>query len=73
MHFPVDLQESLGNYVADVDGNKYLDVFNSVASIGMGYNHPGIAEAGKQDLMIKFLATRLGIGYVPPMEYLDIT
>ena len=39
-HFPVSLQDSIGNYVADVDGNKYLDVFTSIACIGMGYNHP---------------------------------
>jgi len=73
MHFPVDLQESVGNYVSDIDGNKFLDVYNSTACVGMGYNHPGLIEAGKQDMMINFLATRLGVGVYPPMEYLDIT
>ena len=67
--FPVNLKESLGNYVADTDGNKYLDVFTSIACIGMGYNHPTLREASRADLMRRVLATRTGIGINPPMEY----
>ena len=40
--FPIDLHESCGNYVADVDGNKYLDVFTSISCLPMGYNHPSM-------------------------------
>ena len=71
-HFPVDLQESVGNYVADVDGNKYLDMFTSIACIGMGYNHPGLKDAAQDDLMKHVLATRTGIGINPPVEYDEI-
>ena len=38
--FPVDTSNSLGNYVSDIDGNQYLDLFMAIASIGLGYNHP---------------------------------
>lgn len=50
-HFPVDMQKSIGNYVTDADGNQFLDVFTSIACIGMGYNHPNLLEATKTDLM----------------------
>ena len=55
--------------MADTDGNKYLDVFTSIACIGMGYNHPTLREASRADLMRRVLATRTGIGINPPMEY----
>lgn len=45
--FPTDIDNSLGNYVADVDGNKYLDMFCAIASIGLGYNHPVMMEKAK--------------------------
>ena len=40
--FPIDTANSLGNYVADIDGNKYLDMFMAIASIPLGYNHPAL-------------------------------
>ncbi len=67
--FHVDLQNSLGNYVADADGNQYLDVFTSIACIGMGYNHPVLLEATQSDVLKRMLATRLGLGFAPPMEH----
>lgn len=71
-HFPVDLQKSLGNYVADTDGNMYLDVFNSIACISLGYNHPEILDAAKSDLMTTIVANRTGLGINPPKEYPEI-
>lgn len=71
-HFPVDLQESVGNYVADTDGNKFLDMFTSIACVGMGYNHPGLMEAAKSDFMKYALAVRTGVGINPPVEYEEI-
>ena len=71
-HFPIDMHKSMGNYVADTDGNSFLDVFTSIACIGMGYNHPNAIEASKSDLMRQVLVTRTGIGINPPMEYEQI-
>ena len=59
----------MGNYIADIDGNKYLDVFTSIACIGMGYDHPSALEATRTPLMKHFLATRMGIGINPPLEW----
>jgi len=71
-HFPVDMPSSNGNYVADADGNLFLDLFTSIACIGMGYNHPGMLEASKSETMRRCLATRTGLGINPPMEHEDL-
>jgi len=62
------LHKSLGNYVADTDGNQYLDVFTSIACVGMGYNHPALLEATKRPDLKRSLATRSGQGTAPPKE-----
>ena len=70
--FPIDTANSLGNYVADVDGNKYLDMFCAIASIGLGYNHPVMLEKAKEEVVQQTLVTRAGIGVHPEKHYLDV-
>lgn len=36
MHFFADFEKCKGNYFVDVDGNRYLDVFQQIASIPIG-------------------------------------
>ena len=69
--FPVDHEKSIGCYISDIDGNQYLDVFNSIACLALGYNHPTLTKAAKSDQVGFQLASRLGIGVHPPKEYLD--
>ena len=38
IEFPVDLEKSVGNYLADVDGNMYLDTVQNISSRALGYN-----------------------------------
>ena len=35
---PVDLEKSIGNYLADCDGNFYLDTVQNISSRALGYN-----------------------------------
>ena len=71
-HFPVDLGNSLGNIVADADGNKLLDVFTSIGTNAVGYNHPGLLAAADTDLMQMAVATRTGLGINPMKEQGEI-
>ena len=67
-HFPVDLANSLGNYVCDADGNKLLDVFTSIGTNAVGYNHPAMLTAATSDLVQTALASRTGNGFNPMKE-----
>lgn len=50
----------------DIDGNKMLDVFNSIGVYALGYNHPAMLEASKSDLMATVVANRTALGICPP-------
>ncbi|MBU0801565.1 MAG: aminotransferase class III-fold pyridoxal phosphate-dependent enzyme, partial [Alphaproteobacteria bacterium] len=45
---PVHLVKGQGQYLWDVDGKKYLDVYNNVASVG--HCHPAVIEAVNQQM-----------------------
>jgi len=63
--FPVNLDKSKGNYIADTDGNVYLDVFMNISSTAMGYNHPDVLSVARSEEMVKFLANRTASGSFP--------
>ena len=44
MAFFADYENSVGNYIADADGNKLLDIYMQIASLPIGYNHPDIQK-----------------------------
>ncbi|KAK4931144.1 4-aminobutyrate transaminase, partial [Elasticomyces elasticus] len=44
LNMVADYRKSFGNYIADLDGNVYLDVYAQIASIPLGYNNPHLAE-----------------------------
>lgn len=54
-----------GNYIVDVDGNTFLDVFAQIASIPIGYNSPQLLKLAKSVGLVPFRATssfRLAVG-----------
>ena len=69
--FPVDLSKSIGNYIADPDGNQYLDVFGNIATVAVGYNHPELLNLHKDEMMQRLMATRPALGIHPHMEWAD--
>ena len=71
VHFVTDYEKSSGNYVADADGNVYLDTFMQISSIPLGYNHPKLLEAAKSDLWTRTVVNRPAVGINPSTEYYD--
>ena len=64
--FVSDLLKSQGNYIADIDGNLFLDMHCMIASIAVGYNHPRLLEEAKSELWSRVLLNRPALGLVPP-------
>ncbi|KXJ84730.1 aminotransferase class-III [Microdochium bolleyi] len=71
VHFVVDYDKSCGNYIVDVDGNRYLDVYSQIASIAVGYNNPALREAAQSPDVISALVNRPALGNFPSSRWHD--
>jgi len=67
--FFADYDKSVGNYITDVDGNTYLDCFMQIASIPLGYNHPLILEALRDEHNVRAMANRPAAGWFPAEDW----
>ena len=47
---PYFIQRGLGSHVWDVDGNEYIDMISSLASVTLGYNDPDVTASVKVQL-----------------------
>ena len=70
--FMIDIDKSKGNYVADVDGNVFLDVFMNISSTAMGFNHPDVLAMAGSEEMKKIIANRTAMGMYPIKEWKDM-
>lgn len=64
----VDYAKSTGNYMVDVDGNAYLDVYTQIASLPLGYNHPAMVAAVSDPRNIATFVNRPAMGVLPPAD-----
>ena len=69
LRFVVDVENSRGCYVRDVDGNVMLDMFSHIASLPFGYNHPTMLEVFTNPRNVATLAHRPALFNLPPAGY----
>lgn len=72
-YFVADYEKSVGNYIADVDGNLFLDVYSQIASIPIGYNNPELIKTAKSDKMIRAIVDRPAMGNFPGADMKEFT
>ncbi|KAL0992559.1 hypothetical protein UPYG_G00094930 [Umbra pygmaea] len=69
IHFFCNYEESRGNYLVDVDGNRMLDVYTQIASIPIGYNHPSLMNVMSNPNNMSAFINRPALGILPPENF----
>ena len=66
-YFPLAVKSAHGAIVVDADGNEYIDLLASAASINVGHSHPKVVEAITQQVK-EFINYTSGYVYHKPEE-----
>uniref|UniRef100_A0A803T6M4 4-aminobutyrate aminotransferase, mitochondrial n=1 Tax=Anolis carolinensis TaxID=28377 RepID=A0A803T6M4_ANOCA len=71
VHFFCNYEESRGNYLVDVDGNRMLDLYSQISSIPIGYNHPALLKLLQQPQNLSTFVNRPALGILPPENFAE--
>ncbi|KAG9332873.1 hypothetical protein JZ751_014444 [Albula glossodonta] len=71
VHFFCNYEESRGNYLVDVDGNRMLDLYTQISSIPIGYNHPALMKVMSNPNNLSAFVNRPALGILPPENFPD--
>uniref|UniRef100_A0A8C5GCU5 Uncharacterized protein n=1 Tax=Gouania willdenowi TaxID=441366 RepID=A0A8C5GCU5_GOUWI len=71
VNFFCNYEESRGNYLVDVDGNRMLDVYTQISSIPIGYNHPALLKLVTNPNNMSAFVNRPALGILPPENFPD--
>jgi 4-aminobutyrate aminotransferase/(S)-3-amino-2-methylpropionate transaminase len=66
-----DYNSSCGNYMVDADGNVFLDLFQQIGSLPLGYNNPHVLKAASSIDNLSLLTSRPALGFAPCDDYLE--
>lgn len=67
----INYGKSVGNYLCDADDNVFLDVYNQISSMPLGYNHPALLDAIRNPSNIECFVNRPALGVLPPADFVD--
>lgn len=71
VHFFCNYEESRGNYLVDVDGNRMLDLYSQISSVPIGYNHPALMKLVQQPQNASTFINRPALGILPPENFVE--
>lgn len=66
----LDFEKSHGSYIADSNGDEYMDMFSMFASSAVGYNHPHIVA--QQEFLGRMAINKPAMSDIYPIQYADI-
>ena len=72
LNMMANYHNSLGNYIADLDGNVLLDVYAQIASIPVGYSNPSLLLAATSPEMASSIINRPALGNFPQHDWSEI-
>ena len=72
LNMMANYQNSFGNYIADLDGNVFLDVYAQIASIPVGYSNPALLAVATSPEMASAIINRPALGNFPQHDWADI-
>ena len=68
----INLKQSKGNYLRDIDGNTVLDLNASQAGQVLGYNNDDLINARSTNLYDRFVTHKFNVSQLPTHDFADI-